>query len=63
MKKKVLSQTNPYLMDKKAYKKDLFTNVSSSTAVELGNLTPTLKRSLKSATKASAKSSSRARKA
>ncbi len=62
MKKKPLSQTNPYLRDKKSYKKDLVTNVSSSTAVELGNLTPALKRSLKSAIGGSAKTSSRGRK-
>jgi len=62
MKKKPLSQTNQYLRDKKSYRKDLVTNVSSSTAVELGTLTPSLKRSLKAAIGGSAKASSRGRK-
>lgn len=36
MLKKPLIETNPYLKDPARYRRDLITNVSSSTAVETG---------------------------
>lgn len=47
MNYKPLSETNAYLKDKNAYEKLLFVNVSSSATIELGRLTPAMKKALK----------------
>jgi len=47
MKERPLIKTNAYLKDAKLYKKMLFVNVASSSAIELGRLTPALVKALK----------------
>lgn len=48
MDRKKLIETNPYLRDPVRYRKDLFTNVSSSTAVETGKPVDEVTKSLQS---------------
>ena len=45
--KKPLIETNPYLRDPKQYEKLLLINVTSSTAVELGQVPASIVRALK----------------
>ena len=47
MREKPLIETNTYLKNSKLYEKLLFANVSSSTAIELGALSPTIINALK----------------
>ena len=47
MNRKSLSQTNPYLKDKTRREKLLIINVSSSSTIELGELSTPLKKALK----------------
>lgn len=47
MAKRPLSETNPYLRDPKLYEKMLFINVTSSTAVELGQVPASINQALK----------------
>ena len=47
MNGKPLSETNPYLKNKAAYEKYLFVNVSSSATIELGTMSPAMKKALK----------------
>lgn len=47
MQHKPLSETNPYLQDKGAYEEYLFVNVSTSATIELGPLSPKVKKALK----------------
>ena len=47
MKEKPLMETNAYLKNSKLYEKSLFVNVSSSSAIELGTLNPTIISALK----------------
>ncbi len=46
MSKKTLIETNPYLKSPDEYLKALVTNVASSTAIETGESTETIARSL-----------------
>lgn len=46
MNVKPLSQTNPYLNDPKQYEKLLVVNVTTSTAVEIGSVSPSILRAL-----------------
>ena len=48
MKRDSLIKTNPYLGDKTTYEKRLFVNVSTSATIELGKLSPSILRALKS---------------
>ncbi len=47
MREKPLIKTNAYLKNSKLYEKLLFVNVSSSSAIELGTLSPTIISALK----------------
>ena len=47
MREKTLMKTNTYLKNSKLYKKSLFINVSSSSSIELGTLSPTIINALK----------------
>lgn len=47
MQHKPLSETNPYLQDKNAYKNYLFTNVTTSATIELGSMSAEIKKALK----------------
>jgi len=47
MRERPLIKTNAYLKNSKLYEKSLFANVSSSTAIELGALSPTIINALK----------------
>ena len=47
MPNKPLIETNPYLRDPKELERFVFINVTSSTAIELGKLPPSLVRALK----------------
>jgi len=47
MKEKPLIKTNTYLKNSKLYEKLLFINVSTSSAIELGTLSPTFINALK----------------
>lgn len=47
MREKPLIKTNAYLKNSKLYEKSLFVNVSSSSAIELGTLSPTIINALK----------------
>lgn len=46
MSKKPLIETNPYLKDSARYRRDLITNVSSSTAIETGAAVETIAKTL-----------------
>ena len=46
MNHKPLSETNPYLRNKRLYEKFLIVNVSSSAAIELGPLPAALKEAI-----------------
>ena len=46
MKIKSLSETNPYLRDKKLYEKLVTASVTSSTAIELGSVSPAIIKAL-----------------
>ena len=46
MDTKPLSQTNPYLCDPKQYEKLLFVNVTTSSAVEIGSISPSIRHAL-----------------
>lgn len=47
MNHKPLSETNPYLKNKRLYEKFLVINVSSSATIELGTLPAAIKKALK----------------
>jgi len=47
MREKPLIKTNVYLKNSRLYKKSLFVNASSSSAIELGTLSPTIINALK----------------
>jgi hypothetical protein len=49
MDRKKLIETNPHLRDPARYRKDLLTNVSSSTAVETGQRVDEVAKSLQTA--------------
>ena len=50
MSKKSLIETNPYLQNSKQYEDSLITNVSSSTAVETGEIVETISEQLRQST-------------
>ena len=54
MSKKPLIETNPYLKDPARYRRDLVTNVSSSTAIETGGRVEDIAKTLPPEPKASA---------
>jgi len=47
MREKPLIKTNVYLKNNRLYKKSLFVNVSSSSSIELGTLSPIIINALK----------------
>ena len=47
MKNKPLSETNPFLKNTGAYEKFLNVSVTSSTAIELGNVSPEILKAIK----------------
>jgi ABC-type metal ion transport system substrate-binding protein len=47
MKTRSLFQTNPYLRNQKQYEKLLIANVTTSTAVEIGSISPSIRHALK----------------
>lgn len=53
MSKKPLIETNPYLKEPARYRRDLITNVSSSTAIETGGSVETIAKSLRLRSKGS----------
>ena len=46
MKRETIYESNPYLRDPESYAHQMTTSVSSSTAVEIGRIKPSLKKAL-----------------
>lgn len=46
MKKETIFESNPYLRDPESYASQLVASVASSTAIEIGQIKPSLKKAL-----------------